>query len=331
MADSTNEGYGNIVSVHPHIHSKNSIRRLMAGFIIALLPSLGFGVFQYGLQAVLLIAVAVVGAIGTELGIHMLSKHRLMHTMNLHSLVVGLLVAAMLPAGCPLWIVFLGASLAILLGKVPFGSLGGSFIAPAILGMLVLFVSWPSAATQWQFPNESAQYNETFVAESPLEAVTADSSDEYDYSPMKMFVGIDKIGAIGTTSGLALLIGGCFLFALGVIRLYASLGFVIGLVITAFLVGIVHPHQPTLWFHLTTGYALFAAIFLINDIPASPVTEMGMILFGLLAGVLTIVFRYAGMEFASALFAVALSSLAIPFFDKIIGKPTFQSEVKRAG
>lgn len=318
------------VSVFPHVHSGISIRRLMIGILIALAPPLGFGVAQYGVPALLIILVSVMGAFLTELAIDLFAKRKTVKATNLHALVVGVMVAAMLPSGCPLAIAFLGASLAILIGKAPFGSLGGSFIAPAVLGILILFISYPSAVTHWQFPNQSSEYNQKFVAESPLQAVYADPSDEYDYSPIEMFTGQGKVGAIGATSGLALAVGAFFLFLMRITRIYASIGFVAGLCATAFVLGKMYPEEPTVWFHLVSGYALFAAMFLVNDIPASPVTEIGMVLYGLLVGSLTVVLRWAGLEFGSALFAVALISLAVPFLDKLIGKPTFQSEVKRA-
>ncbi|MBN2341447.1 MAG: RnfABCDGE type electron transport complex subunit D [Deltaproteobacteria bacterium] len=318
------------VSTFPHIHSGISIRRLMIGIIIALLPPLGFGVVQYGLPAALIIIVSVLGAFFTEFGIDLLAKRKTVKALNLHSVVVGLMLAAMLPSGCPLPIVLLGSVMAILIGKIPFGSLGGSFIAPAILGILILFVSYPKAVTNWQFPNQDAEYNETYAAESPLQAVYTDPSDEYEYSPVKMFTGQGKVGAIGATSGLALTIGAFFLFFMRITRMYATLGYLIGLCATAFVLGKMYPEEPTVWFHLVSGYALFAAMFLVNDIPASPVTETGMILYGVIAGALTIVLRWAGLEFASALFAVAVTSLAVPFLDKLIGKPAYQSEVTRA-
>ncbi|MBN2530259.1 MAG: RnfABCDGE type electron transport complex subunit D [Deltaproteobacteria bacterium] len=314
----------------PHFHSGVTIRKLMFGLVVALLPPLGFGVYQYGMGALLLIGVSVISAVCVELLVDVTAYRRKTRIFNFHAAVVGLLVAAMLPPGCPLAIAMVGAGLAILLGKAPFGSLGGSFIAPAILGMLILFVSWPQSANQWQFPHESADYNGKYVAESPLQAVYADPSDEYEYSPIKMFLGVNNVGPIGAGSGLALLVGALWLVFMRITRMYATLGYMTGVVIAAGILGAMYPEEPSVWFHLASGYALFAAVFLVNDIPASPVTEPGMVLFGLLSGALTIVLRFAGVELGAALFAVAFSSMAVPFFDKLQAKPAFKSEVPHA-
>ena len=315
----------------PHFHSSISIQKLMAGLAVALSPALGFGIYQYGLSAVLLIGVCVVASVLTEFALDVLVHRKTTKIFNLHSLVVGLMMAAMLPPGCSLPVAVIGAVVAILLGKAPFGSLGGSFIAPTILGMMVLFVSWPNAVTQWRFPDQSVQYNKEYVAETPIEAVHADPSDEYDYSPLKMFTGAGKVGTIGASSGLALTLGAFLLFFLRITRMYATLGYLVGIATAALIIGKIYPEEPTVWFHLTTGYALFAAMFLVNDIPASPVAERGMLLYGVLAGALTIVLRWAGVGFGAALFAVAFTSLLVPFFDRLAVKSSFRNEVNHEG
>ncbi len=315
----------------PHIHSGISIRKLMLGLGVALSPALGFGLYQYGLSAALLIGVCVLASVLTEFVLDTLVHRKTTKITNFHALVMGLMMAAMLPPGCPLPIAAIGAMVAILLGKAPFGSFGGSFIAPAIVGMMVLFVSWPDAVTQWHFPDESEAYNEKYVAETPIEAVHADPSDEYDYSPLRMFTGQGKVGTIGASSGLALTLGALLLFFLRITRMYATLGYLIGVACAAFVLGRFYPEEPTVWFHLTTGYALFAAMFLVNDIPASPVGEWGMVCSGILAGALTIVLRWAGVGFGAALFAVAFVSLLVPFFDRVAAGPTFHNEVNHEG
>ena len=313
--------------IPPHIRGNMTIPRLMTGLAIALSPALGFGVFQYGLRAVILIGCCVVAALGTELLIDICARRKKLKALNLHAVTVGMLIAAMLPPGCPLPVAIAGASVAILLGKAPFGAMGGSFVSPAIVGMLVLMVSWPDALTRWQFPGQTEQYNEMYVAEPPLGAVYADPSDEYEYSPLSMFIGVNKVGPIGASSGLALTLGVLLLVFLRINRMHATFGYLVGLCGTALVMGQLYPEEPAVGFHLTSGYAFLAAMFLVNDIPTSPVTEWGMLVFGIFSGALTIILRWSGVDFGAAIYAVALSSLAVPFFDRLKPKPAFRSEV----
>ncbi len=312
-----------VVSISPHIKNGRTVRRMIVTTIAALMPATLWGFYQFGLDAVALVAVGITAACGTEALISRLAGK----TSSLgdgHAVLTGLVLALLVPAGAPFWLVIVGAAMAILVGKMPFGPLGGAPIYPALVGLLIVATSWPNEIKSYVQPTTAPielKAQGAADAEFPRDAVLIDPSDEAEYKTADLFLG-KQVGPIGVISPLLLLLGGLFLILRRVSRWQAPFGFLIGMGLAA---GIGHALDPSgcasASFHLFTGSAMFGAFFLCTDWSSTPVTPWGMFLFGLIGGGLAVLLRIAGLPYGAVPWAIVIMSLATPIFDRITPTP----------
>ncbi len=308
------------VSMSPHVRKGRTIKGMIATTIIALTPALLWGFFQFGFKAVLLVALGVAGAVGTEAALCAIRKQPIT-IGDYHAVLVGLTLALLVPAGAPWWLVLVGAVTAILVGKAPFGPLGGAPINPALVGLLIVAISWPGELASYDFPTTAPEIFDAAdiaPAESPVDAVTIDPSDAGEYCPFMLFSGF-QTGTIGAISPLLLLLGGLFLIVQRVGRWQGPVGFLLGLGLAGAIMHGIDPGAfPSGSFQLFTGMAFFGAFFLCNEWSSTPVTPWGLFLFGLGAGVLALIFRVTGgLEFGRVAFAIGFMSLLTPLLDRI--------------
>ncbi len=318
-----------VVSMSPHVRHGRTIRHMILTQIAALVPALLFGVIQFGAQALLLVLVGVAGAVLAEAAVCKASG-RPLSLDDYHAVLVGLVLVLLVPPGVPWWLVLVGGAAAILIGKAPFGPLGGSPIHPALVGLLVVAISWPEAILTYSQPLSAGAALAAVPAEAPLTAVAMDPSDALEYSLTALFLG-DQAGSIGTISPLFILLGGLFLIHRRAGRWQGPVGFLLGMGLAGWIMHAVAPGSfPPASFHLFTGAAFFGAFFLTNDFTSTPVTPWGCFLFGLTAGSLALVFRVTeGLGFGRVAFAVAFVSLLTPLLDRI-GPVPFGKGVRHA-
>ena len=313
------------VSYAPHIRQGRTVRSMILTTLLALAPAALWGLYQFGSRALFLIEIAVGAAVVTELLINKFTgKAPLSSLRDFHAVLVGCMLAMLVPVGAPWWLVAIGAVMAILVGKAVFGPVGGAPISPVLVGLLIVAASWPTEINRYQHPTTAPEaYHADCAAapESPLAAVGIDPSDIDDYNIGDLFVG-HQPGAIGTVSPVLLLLGGLFLIWRRVARWQAPLGFLLGLGISAAIAHASNPEiYPSASFHLFTGTAMFGAFFLATDWSSTPVTPIGMFIFGLLAGGLSLLFRLSGMAYGPVPWAIVVISLTTPLLDRIAQKP----------
>lgn len=317
-----------VVSMSPHVRNGRTIRSLVYATIGALVPAAAWGVYQFGFPAALLILVGVASAVLTELIVSKIARLPI-KVGDGHAILVGLLLALLLPAGCPVWVVGIGAALGVLVGKMTFGPLGGSPISPVLVGLLIVILSWPQEVSSFVQPTllpegapaEALRADDAAPAEDPQAAVFADPSDVADYAMGDLFLG-KQAGAIGTISPLLLLLGGLFLIWRRAARWQGPVGYILGVVLTAGISHAVDPGQyPDCAFQLFTGATMLGAFFLCTEWSTTPVAPKGLFFFGVFAGFLTILFRLTGMSFGSVAYAIAIASLATPLFDRLAMVP----------
>jgi electron transport complex protein RnfD len=291
--------------------------------IVALVPAAAFGVYQFGLPAALLLVAGMVTAVATEAVVNKVANQPL-SIFDGHAVLVGLMVGMMLPAGAPIWLVVVAAAAGILVGKMPFGPLGSAPLSPALVGILIIAISWPAEVNMFTTPSTApAELHaaDAAPAESPLMAVGIDPSDAADYPALDLFLG-KQAGPIGGISPLLLLLGGLFLIWRRVTRWQGAIGYLLGVAVTA---GIAHAVDPggcaPASFHLLTGLTMFGAFFLCTEWTTTPVTPRGLFLFGLIAGVLTIILRMSDLHFGRVPWAITLMTLATPLFDRLAAVP----------
>jgi electron transport complex protein RnfD len=297
-----------IVSMSPHLRGANTIERMMATFLIGLaLPAL-VGIYLFGLRALIIIVLSVATAVVVESVIERIAGQPLTYR-DLHAVATGLTLALILPPTVPWWIPFIGAGVAIILGKMVFGGLGTYPFNPALVAWVVVKLSWPERMSLFFAPHSTNQLL------TPLMAVKEDPALLYSYDILSLFLG-DTAGPIGVVCGLAVLIGGVFILSRGLIRWHIPIAFLCGVALFSVVLTVVNPDlYPPVSFQLVSGGVLLGAFFLAPEPVTSPVTPKGMVAFGFLAGILTMIIRMWGADPDGTFYAILIMNAATPLFN----------------
>jgi electron transport complex protein RnfD len=302
------------VSMSPHLRGAISVERMMLAVIIALAPASVMGIYLFGVRALITILIAVATAVSVETIIEYLT-HRTLTYRDYHAALTGLLFALICPPSVPWWIPVIGAGVAVILGKMVFGGLGTYPFNPVLVSWVVVKLSWGDRMSLFLSPHTTEQVL------TPLMAIKEDPALFYSYDLMGLFLG-NQAGGIGATCGAALLAGGVFLLALGLIRWHIPVSFLFGITICAVILRAINPDlYPPVAFHLITGGVLITAFFLAPEPVTSPVTPRGMLMFGFLAGVLTMIIRLWGANPDGSFYGVLVMNAATPLFNNLRPKP----------
>ena len=290
------------VSSNPHVRSKVTTSSIMLAVIIALLPATGFGIYNFGLDALILIIVTVASTVLTEYLFEKICKKKV--TIGDYSAIVtGLLLALNLPASAPWWIGVIGGVFAILVVKMLFGGLGQNFMNPALAARCFLLISFPSQMTNFAC--------DAYTGATPLAALKAGES----VNVMNMIVG-KTAGTIGETSVIALLIGACFLILIGVIDLRIPGTYIVTVILFAGIFG-GHGFDPAyLSAQLAGGGLILGAFFMATDYVTRPITIKGQYVYGIVLGLLTGIFRIFGPGAEGVSYAIILGNLLVPLIEK---------------
>lgn len=298
------------ISLSPHIHSSNSTQRTMLDVIIALVPASIAAVILFGIPALIVIAVCVVSAVAGEALFNLIIKKE--QTIgDLSAVVTGLILALNLPANIPLWQAAVGSLFAIIIVKGIFGGLGKNIVNPAITArvfMLIAFGSMTAAA----FPKGV----DSVSGATPL----ANLANNQAVNLMDLFLGKCG-GALGETCALALLIGGIYLIVRKVITWHIPVAF-IG---TTFLftLAVEGGNLETTLAWVLSGGLMIGAFFMATDYVTSPTTAKGKLIFGIGAGVITVLIRFWGGYPEGVSFAILLMNILNPYIDSMTQRKLF--------
>jgi Na+-translocating ferredoxin:NAD+ oxidoreductase subunit D len=302
------------VSHAPFWHNGSSITTRSYHMMIAALPAVLFGIFQYGGRALGVVALAASFAMIWELLMNIVTK-RAISIGDGNAALIGLLFGMLLPATSPWWLVVTGTFVAVVIGKHIYGGIGGNPFNPVLIGLAILMVAWKD---YFDFNEMLTNYDFGFAMVYPLSAVKhLGTAGTEAFSTAGMLLG-QQAGGIGATFGLGLIVGGIYLILRGFIRWEISISFLAGIFITALLFHISNPDQyagPL--FHLFTGYTLIGAFFLATEDSSSPVNVIPMLIYGAGGGIMTMLIRNIGAYVDGVVFAILLMNLVNPICDKI--------------
>lgn len=290
------------VSVSPHIHGKKSTQGIMLDVIIALLPATIAGVVLFGIDALLVIATCVISAVVCELLFNIIVKKE-QTVSDLSSVVTGLLLALNLPANIPLWQAAVGSAFAIIIVKCVFGGLGKNIVNPAITARVFMLIAFGSM-TAAVFPTGM----DSASGATPL----TDLDNGVVPNLMDLLLGKNG-GAIGETCALALIIGGIYLLVRKVISWHIPVAFIGTAFLFTLLVEGGNFEMALAW--TLSGGLLIGAFFMATDYVTSPSTAKGKIIFGIGAGVITVLIRFWGAYPEGVSFAILLMNIVNPFID----------------
>ncbi len=302
------------VSAPPFWHCGRTMRVNNYHVLAALMPAVIMAVWHWGLPAARVMALAVITGVLVEAAcLHIMKRD--ISVDDFSAVISSLLFAFLLPAAAPWWLVIVGTSVCITLGKMAFGGLGTNPVNTALVGWAMLYVSWPVLMD----PN-AMQLNTSFI--DPLVQLKYFGAVSVESLPMlDLFLG-KQIGGLGAAQALGLLVGGSYLVIRGIIRWEIAGTFLVGVAVTG---AIFHAIDPTLYaspiLHLFTGSTLLGAFFLATESASSPDRPIPMVLYGLIGGVLVIIIRVYGIYPDGVPFAILLINLLTPLLDSIRPKP----------
>ena len=292
------------VSVSPHVRDKSSTKSIMRDVAIALVPTLGFGVYNFGWNALILILVSAASCVGFEALYEFLAKKPIT-IFDYSALVTGLILAVNLPPTAKWWMPILGSAFAIIIVKMLFGGLGQNFMNPALAGRCFLMISFTARMTNFAVDGYSGA--------TPLAALKAGEL----VNLKDVFFGFQS-GCIGEVSALAILIGAAYLVIRRVISLRIPLTYIISTIaIIAFIRLVKHQDLSGAYLlgELLSGGLLVGAFFMATDYVTSPVTIKGQFVFGLIIGLLTALFRTLGSTAEGVSYAIIIGNLLVPLIE----------------
>ncbi len=295
------------ISVSPHIHSKRNTRSIMLDVILSLLPATAAGIVLFGGRALAVVVTCIAAAVLSEAVFNWITKKE-QTVGDLSAVVTGLLLALNLPANLPLWQAVVGAVFAIVIVKCFFGGIGCNLVNPAITARVFMLVAFGSMA-QGAFPVDSAS------TATPLVELQSGAAPDL----LALFLGKNG-GSIGETSVLALLIGFIYLLCRKVISWHLPVAY-IG---TVFLFTYAVQGDLTMSLaYIFAGGLFIGAIFMATDYVTSPVTPLGKLIFGLGAGIITVLIRFWGNYPEGVSYAILLMNILNPFIDKWTARKVF--------
>jgi electron transport complex protein RnfD/electron transport complex protein RnfC len=291
------------VSSNPHVRDGMSTRGIMLAVIIALMPATIFGVINFGYHALLVILVSVGFSVLSEFVMCKILK-KPVSVGDCSAIVTGLLLALNLPSSFPLWMTALGACFAIVVVKMLFGGLGQNFMNPALGARCFLVISFAKYMTNFT--------TDVYTGPTPLAIVKAGG----EVNIFDMVIG-RTAGTIGETSMIAIVLGACFLIALGIIDLKIPGSYIVSFVIFILLFSKRGFDLNYICAQLAGGGLMLGAFFMATDYVTRPITKKGQYVFGILLGILTGVFRIFGPGAEGVSFAIILGNLLVPLIEKI--------------
>ena len=312
------------ISPSPHIHGGDSIEKNMYGVLIALVPTFIFSIVFFGLGAILVTLTSVIACLVFE---YVIQKYLMKQRPTIwdgSAIITGVLLAFNLPSSLPLWIVVIGALVAIGIGKMSFGGLGNNIFNPALVGRVFLLISFPVQMTTWPVPNGFATADAVTGA-TPLalakEAVKNGQAIGEALSSAGITTGNLILGNIGGSLGEVAAIGLLLGFAYMLIRKIISWHIPVAIFATVIVFsGILNLADPTQFagpvFHLFTGGLMLGAIFMATDYVTSPMTHKGMIIYGIGIGLLTVIIRVFGAYPEGMSFAILIMNGFTPLINR---------------
>ena len=310
-----------LVTASPHLKDRDSTPRIMWNVVASLVPLVAVAGYHFGISAVLVVLTATLGAVLTE---RLFGRGDSLGDGS--AVITGLLLGLCLPAGMPLWMVFLGGVVAVGLGKLVFGGLGQNVFNPALVGRAFLQAAFPVAITTW--PARVATFwapaGDSFAL--PFTQARLDALTEATPLGLLKFEGQGTAvrdlllgttgGSLGETAAVVILLGGAYLAWRGYLNWRIPVSILLTTAVLASLLHLANPTYPAAPFMLLSGGLMLGAVYMATDMVTSPVTNRGRWVFGAGIGVLVVVIRIWGGLPEGVMYAILLMNATVPFINR---------------
>ena len=331
-----------LISPAPHLHSVEHTRRLMRDVLLALAPAVLVSLYFSGWNGLMVFLVSVLACVGIEYGIQRFMMKGASTIGDLSALLTGVLLALNLPPSAPLWLVLIGAAVAIGIAKMTFGGLGKNLFNPALVARVVLLISFPIQMTNWAISgwgsgmivknlgDLDAVSSSTILGTIKTGLANGLTMDQlhsiYNLSYFEMLFG--KIGgSMGEISALALLLGFGYLLVRKVIKWHIPVSILLTVAVFTGILYLSDPlHNADPLFHLLTGGLLLGAIFMATDYVSSPMNTLGMWVYGIGIGVITVLIRVYGSYPEGISFAILIMNATVPLINMFCKSKRFGKE-----
>jgi len=297
------------LTASPHLHSKWSTQKAMWLVISALIPCVISSIIFFGFYQILILAVSIGFALGTEAVIKVIRKQKI-SIKDGSAIITGLLLALILPPNFSLVSTAIGAIVSIAIGKEVFGGLGYNMFNPALVGRAFLQAAFPVPMTTWTQPNFAID------ATSSATPLSAFKFDKVFYEIQPMLLG-NIGGSVGETSAVAILLGGIFLIVIGIVNWRIPLAMLTGIIIFGGIFWLLDPvSYPNPLFHVFAGGFLFGALFMATDWVTSPLTSKGMWIFGIGISLMTVLIRLFGGLPEGVMYSILFMNAFVPLINR---------------
>lgn len=327
------------IRTSPHVRTTRGVETIMLHVVFALLPAAAFAVYSFGASALALIASCMAASMLTEYVICR-SAGRETTLSDYSAVITGLLLALTLPPGFPLWMGAVGGAISIAVGKMLFGGIGYNVFNPALVGRAFLQAAFPVAITTWTPPQPTDRFLEFIPSSLAIPFLTAPDTGEWlsarsvdgfsGATPLalmkfdgqateawSLFTGLTA-GSAGETSSILILIGGAYLIARNMMdwRIPVAMLGTAAVVSGVFYV-LDGARYPDPIFTLLSGGLMLGALFMATDMVSSPVTPLGVWVYGAMMGLLTVIIRLFGGLPEGVMYAILLGNAATPLIDEL--------------
>lgn len=338
------------ISIAPHLRAENTTKSIMRDVAIATIPILLFGFYRFGLPAILVTLLCVVSSVLFELLFELITK-RTITIFDNSALVTGLILAINLPASVPYYIPIIGSGFAIIIVKLLFGGLGQNFMNPALAARCFLLISFASRMSDFATYSvynagiselfKGGKLKECFMMLGGKEITDAvagatplaqlESGAELDL--VSLFFGMHG-GTIGEVSALAILIGAGYLLIKKVISIRIPASYILSTIVFIAIIRAIKGDSISVNYLLAqamSGGLLVGAFFMATDYTTSPITTKGQIVYGIVLGLMTALFRVVGSSAEGVSYAIIIGNLLVPIIEKLTLPKPFGSHTRKGG
>ena len=306
------------VQSSPHVRDNVSTRLIMLDVIIAMLPATIWGIIQFGTHAAMVIIASILSAVISETIFNIIVKRS--NTIgDLSCVVTGMILGLNMPPEVPIFIPVVGSAFAIIIVKMLFGGLGQNFMNPALAGRAFCLISFAGKMSDFSSKLSVDAYSQA----TPLILL----KNGHEVKLIDLFIG--KIpGAIGEISALMLLLGAIYLVAKKIIDLKIPLIYICTFVIFIMIFSGKSTSANYILGEVLAGGLIFGAFYMATDYTTTPITPLGRIIYAMLLGILTGIFRLWGKSGECVSYVILLCNLLIPLIESATIPTAFGKEGK---
>lgn len=322
------------ISGSPHVHTDQSVKKIMYGVVYAMIPAMLVSIYFFGLGAFKVLFISVLACMFFEWSIQKYIIKGPVSITDGSAIVTGILLAFNVPSNLPVWIILIGAFVSIGIAKMSFGGLGKNPFNPALVGRVFLLISFPVHMTSWPVPKT------LFGGEALSDAVTGPTTLGIVKEGLDAGKTVDEVmaqaptyaqellgfqgGSLGEISAVALLLGALYMLYKKIITWHIPGAYLGSVIVFSGIFWLIDPqHYLDPVFHLITGGMMLGVFYMATDMVSSPVNPRGMILFGIGCGVLTMVIRMWGAYPEGVSFAILIMNAFVPLINRGIKPKRF--------